>query len=117
MKYLMNIFNSSNSTKRKIHCIIDDMKEIVSTVCSEKFWINWYGAYEIDPKHLVVWICIETDATKTHLELNSELATALRNTLTKHNYPEQARESVCIGFESQETVDRESNGNWYDHFK
>lgn len=117
MKYLMNIFNSSNSTKRKIHSIIDDMKEIVSSVCSEKFWINWYGAYEIDPKHLVVWICVETDATKKYLELSNELATALRDTLTKHSYPEQARKSVCIGFESQETVNKDSNGNWYEHFK
>jgi len=37
--------------------------------------------------------------------------------LKKHNYPIYALQFVYIGFESQETVDRESNGNWYHHFK
>ena len=35
----------------------------------------------------------------------------------KHDYPADAQNNVHIGFESQETVDRESDGNWYLHFK
>ncbi|MDR1153695.1 MAG: hypothetical protein LBL04_03210 [Bacteroidales bacterium] len=103
--------------KRKIIDIEDDIKKIIVFVCDEKFWISWYGAYDIDPKHLVFWICVETDEMKLKLQSNITLINKLRNLLIKHNYPEQARPFVYIDFESQETVDRESRGNWYHHFK
>ena len=41
----------------------------------------------------------------------------LRALLVKNDYPNEARQFVHIGFESQETVERESAGNWYHHFK
>lgn len=41
----------------------------------------------------------------------------LRQLLVKHDYPEEARQFVKIDFESQETVQRQSNGNWFEHFK
>lgn len=103
--------------KRKILNIIDDTKIVIQSLCKEKFWIDWYGAYEIDAKNLVIWICVETDATKLRLESDRELIIRLKELLTKYDYPEEARSSVHIGFESQETVDRESNGSWYEHFK
>ena len=103
--------------KRKIIDIKEGIKRIIQSICEEKFWIDWYGAYDIDPKNLVFWICVESDKTKLKLKSSLELIDKLRNLLVNHNYPEQARRFVHIDFESQETVDRESNGNWYQHFK
>ncbi len=114
---LTKLFYSKSSMKRKILDIKEDIEKLVSKDCKEKFWIDWYGAYDIDPKHLVFWICVQTDKMKLALKSNFELINEIRNLLVKHNYPEQARQSVFIDFESQETVDKESNGSWYQHFK
>ena|SRR5690606_3017183 len=116
----MNIYKSlfsANSMKGKIFRIEDDIKRVIKQVCKEKFWIEWYGAYDIDPKNLVFWICLQTDEIKEKLESDSDLTNTIRLLFDKHDYPEQARKHVHIGFESQETVDRESNGDWYLHFK
>lgn len=116
----MNIFYNllfKNSIKSKIYRIKKDTKKIIKAKCNEKFWIYSYGAYEIDPKHLVIWICVQTDKMKNELAVNSEVNESLRLLLEKNNYPDESRNSVFIGFESQETVDRESDGNWYHHFK
>jgi len=114
---ILKIFHSSKSMKRKILDIVSDIKSVILSICSEKFWIDWYGAYDIDPKKLVIWICVESDEVKLKLESNSELNKKLSEILVKHDYPEQAIPFVHIGFESQETVDRVSKGNWYHHFK
>jgi hypothetical protein len=103
--------------KKQILGIVDDIKTIVKSICEEKFWIDWFGAYDIDPKYLVVWICVESDKTKLNLESNVELVNKLREILVKYNYPKEAIPFVHIGFESQETVDRDSNGDWHKHFK
>lgn len=114
---IFNIFQSKNSLKRKIKTIENEIKKIVSIVCNEKLSLYWYGAYEIDPKHLVFWVCVDTDKMKRQLETNENLNNQLRDLLVKYEYPEEAISSVHIGFESQETVDRESKGDWYLHFK
>lgn len=36
---------------------------------------------------------------------------------TSRHYPAESQRFIHIGFESQETVNRESKGNWYHHFK
>ncbi|RKR85418.1 hypothetical protein BDD43_5689 [Mucilaginibacter gracilis] len=110
-------FYNKNSLKRKILDIKADIENTVFSYCTEKFDITWYGAYDIDPKHLVYWICIKTDKVKHELESNLELNQLLRSLLEKHRYPLAAQPHVFISFESQETVDRESDGNWYHHFK
>ena len=114
---LTKLFYSKRSMKRKILDIKEDIEKLVSKYCKEKFWIDWYGAYDIDPKHLVFWVCVQTDKMKLALKSNFELINGLGNLLVKHSYAEQARQSVFIDFELQETVDKESNGSWYQHFK
>lgn len=114
---LFNIFQSKNPLKRKIKTIEEEMKKIISMNFDIKFSILHYGAYDIDPKHLVFWICVDTDEIKEQLQNNNKLNQKLRNVLIKNEYPKEAISEVYIGFESQETVDRESNGDWYLHFK
>lgn len=116
----MNIFKSiffSESLKGKIIRIENEIKQLVMLVCKEKFWIEKYGAYDIDPKNLVFWICVQTDKVKKELENNSNLENDIKFLLDKYNYPKSARKHLHIGFESQETVNRESQGDWYLHFK
>ena len=114
---ILKIFYPKESIKRKILEIKEDMSKLVRPLCGEKFWIDWYGAYDIDPKNLVFWVCVRSDEMKSALRSNTDLNQRLRELLSKYEYPEKARQQVHIGFESQETVDRESNGNWYQHFK
>jgi uncharacterized damage-inducible protein DinB len=103
--------------KGKILNIKGDIEKLIKPICSERFFVDWYGAYDINPKHLVYWICVQSDKMKNRLSGNIELMTALRALLEKHDYPAESQKFVHIGFESQETVDRESKGNWYYHFK
>jgi hypothetical protein len=114
---IFDIFKSRNSLKRKVIKIEEEIKEIVSRNCSEKFSVLHYGEYNINPKYLVFWICVQTDEMKMKLENNNELNAELREILVKVEYPSLAINDVQIGFESQETVDRESHGDWYLHFK
>ena len=103
--------------KKKILSIIKDIKSAVETVHNRKFWIEWFGAYDIDPKNLAICVCVNTDAEKNSLAQNKELAALIRNSFINHDYPVEAIPLVVIGFESEETVKRESNGDWYMHFK
>lgn len=114
---IFKIFYPKKSMKRKILDIKEAIEKLISPICNERFFIDWYGAYEIDPKYLVFWICVKSDKMKLSLKSNTALIKELRGLLIKHNYPEQARQFVSIDFESQETVDRESKGNWHQHFK
>lgn len=41
----------------------------------------------------------------------------MKTLLEKFNWPIQARANVTFDIESQETVDRENNGNWWYHYK
>lgn len=106
-----------NRITNKIQNVKRDMEEIISNIYKEKFWIDYYGAYDINPDNLVFWICVETDVLKEQLKVDKSLISELRSLLTKYDYPEKSIDAVFIGFESQETVDKESGGDWYLYFK
>ncbi len=76
-------------------------------------WIMRYGAYEIHPRHLVFWVCVKTDAERQALQSQSDFWIQTRELLVRYNYPPEGREGVYFGVESEETVDREANGNWW----
>jgi len=84
---------------------------------TEKSWVTHYGANHIHPKHLVYWIVVRSDAEKQRLESNTALMSKLRSLLDQYEYPVEGRAGVHIGFESHETVNRESEGNFYHHWK
>jgi hypothetical protein len=116
MSFLKNLFPKP-SLKIKILDIEDSLKRTVARLVQEKVFIYWYGAYDISPKHLVFWICVETNKSRDSLQGNKELYKKLRDLLVKHDYPAEFRDSVYIGFESQQNVDESTGGNWYHHFK
>jgi hypothetical protein len=93
------------------------ISEEIGHYTAEKFWVTHYGAVNIDPRHLVYWIVVRSDHEKRRLEADAALMAALRAFLERYEYPVAGRDGVHIGFESQETVDRESGGNFYHHWK
>jgi hypothetical protein len=102
---------------RTVEAIRRDMRQIARSVAREDVSVTCYGAFDIHPKHLVYWICVTTDAEKHRLEDDGALMERLRDVLVSRRYPPEGRDFVHIGFESQETVDRESDGDWWQHWK
>ena len=102
---------------RRIHRIQRQIEDVASSKISERFWVTHYGAVDINPRSLVFWICVESDAEKHRLERDQIFLEELRNLLKLNQYPDEAIPYVFLGIESQETVDRESGGNWYVHWK
>jgi hypothetical protein len=76
-----------------------------------------FGAYYINPRHLVIVAGVQTDNEKEKLKADLGFKNKMRELLKKFNWPEEARNHVVFDIESQETVDRESNGRWFFHYK
>jgi hypothetical protein len=102
---------------RKVRRIEKAMKRIAKERAREDVWVAHYGAFDIHPRHLVYWICMQSDSERDRLASDRALVAQLRELLVAFDYPAHARDHVHIGFESQETVDRESSGNWWHHWK
>jgi len=79
--------------------------------------IMWYRAYYIHPRHMVFWICVGTDSEKERLRSDEQFWTSARGLLAEYAYPSEGRDGVQLGVESQETVAREANGNWWLYMK
>ena len=77
----------------------------------------WFGAYYINPKHLVFVLCVPTDQERDLLRNDVHVTQELRALLEKYSWPVPARADVVFDVESQETVQRENNGNWWYHYK
>ena len=106
--------------RQKILKIKKDLKLVVKSHCKENFWIDWYGAYEFlpnAPESLMFWICVKTDKEKMILLSNQKLESEFREILKMNSYSVEAVMLVGFGVESQETVNREYDGDWYLYFK
>lgn len=102
--------------KLKIWRIESNLKRLVTDNGLKPF-IWSFGVYFIDPKNLVFVIGVPTDEDKHQLRANTKFMDEVKSLLVKHNWPEAARPYVTFDIESQETVDRENNGNWWQHYK
>ena len=76
-----------------------------------------FGATDIDPRHLAIWIKTKTDEERDRLRHDSDLQQQLRDALLQVGYPTAAVPLVGFAFESQETVDRDFGGSWYSRTK
>lgn len=80
-----------------------------------KAW--WFGAYYINPKHLVFVLAVATDRERSQLRGDPEVSAELRNLLELFDWPEPARPHVIFDIESRETVVREYEGSWWHRYK
>lgn len=80
-----------------------------------KVW--WFGAYYINPKHLVFVLAVATDQDRNQLRANPEVGNELRNLLERFDWPEPARPHVIFDIESRETVVRDYEGSWWYRYK
>jgi hypothetical protein len=108
---------TKSELKEKITLAEQKIKAFAAQYSAEPVQVFSYGAYDIDPKHLVFWVSVQSDAMKIILQETIEWKQELSRILKSVEYPEAGISGVHIGVESQESVDRESAGNWWHHFK
>ncbi len=72
-----------------------------------------FGATEIDPKYLAIWIATDTDAQRDELANDASFRQALIGVLESQDYPSAAIPYVGFAFQSEETVKRDYRGNWW----
>ena len=79
--------------------------------------VTSFGAIDLYPGCLAFWICVPTDAQRDALLGDPAFATRLRRIVADSGYPEDSVDRVGFASESDETVDRDWNGNWYHAMK
>ena len=72
-----------------------------------------FGAVDIHPSNLAIWITAPRDRERDRLRAVPGLEESFRATLAAEGYPLDAVPLVHFAYESQETVDRDFNGNWW----
>jgi hypothetical protein len=79
--------------------------------------VTSFGAYWIHPRHLAVWIEVESDAQRDALLNDPAFMAGLCELPAQINYPPEGREGVGFDVASKETVDRDYGGNWWHFYK
>jgi hypothetical protein len=72
-----------------------------------------FGAIRVNPRHLAIWITTQTDEERDSMRASHDLVPQFRRVLLAVGYPPSAVAEVGFEFESQQTVDRDYDGNWW----
>jgi hypothetical protein len=75
------------------------------------------GAIDLYPSCLAFWICVATDAQRDSLLADWTFPERMRRIVADCGYPQDSVDRVGFTSESDETVDRDWNGNWYHAMK
>ena len=81
---------------------------------------TFYGASAIHPRHLATWFVFSTDADLARARtsgLTARIDTLTREELRRHGYPLEGIPEIFVSFTTEETVQREAGGNYYQFFK
>ena len=76
-----------------------------------------YGAVDISPVHLAIWLITDTDAHRDQLLALQDFLQTCRAALVASGYPPEAVPHIHFGAASEETVQRDWGGNWWHFFK
>lgn len=71
------------------------------------------GAVDISPRHLVYWATFQHDADRDRFLGDAEIRKLFRDRMAALGYPEDFVPAIGITAESQETIDREFQGDWW----
>ncbi len=97
--------------KKKIDHILDAAKRIY-TVNGGKGTLVTFGAWDVDPRLLGFVYQVATDAERDKLKERAVLLQSLAGLPAQHGWPADACADVVFEIESQETIDRDNEGNW-----
>lgn len=98
--------------KKKVANIAEEAQTVVRRTGGATCTILSLGAYDVDPRLLMFVVQVAKDADREKLKERPALAEALKELPKKHGWPKDALDDVVFHIESQETVDRENEGNW-----
>ena len=96
--------------------IINKSKKNILEIARQKYECSnvfTFGATDIDPKNLAIWVTTDSDSQRDTLINDAGFQKDVRDILRKNNYPEESIPLVVITFESEETVKRDYEGNWW----
>lgn len=105
------------SIKDLVKVIKKDVKYIVSETTQERYDVFTYGSYLFGENGLCILISVNTDKERDRLKDDAKFFRRVSSSLVLRDFPEEARSRVVVWVESQETVDRESKGDWYQHMR
>jgi hypothetical protein len=88
------------------------IRQIARRFCSRSKVFS-IGATKLNPRYLAIFITTPTDADRDLMRASPDLVSEFRSALLAVGYPPSAVSEVSFNFESQETVDRDYNGNWW----
>ena len=111
------IFYSKSTIRGKVTRIENQIKRLLKSEYQAKSWIFLNGTLDFDPEFVTFWICVKSDEQKNRLKSDSQLMKKLWSLLIQYDYPMTSDDHVYFDFESDETIKRESRGNWWVHFK
>jgi len=80
----------------------------------------FFGAIGADPKYLVIWYFMESDADLKQVKQNGlakRVDARTRKVLAKHSYPKDVLDKIHVAFGSHEDVVRWNDGNYYQYLK
>jgi hypothetical protein len=98
--------------KKKVAHIAEEAQTLVRRTGGTACTILSLGAYDVDPRLLMFVVQVAKDADREKLKERPALAEGLKELPKKHGWPASASDDVVFQIESQETVDRENEGNW-----
>ncbi len=75
--------------------------------------VSSFGMSSIDPQYLFITINVQTDSEKKMLIEMPGLEDSMRHAVVIAGYPLSAVPLIGFSIESQQTVDRDFNGNWF----